>query len=321
MRKLEDLKEALLRDEVDRFYIFYGEDVGIRKHYVDKISTYSKEKFTVDDWVTLRQLANSNSLFPVKRLALVFNDMDFLNQKPEDVQNFIDRINADYTCIFIYDDTGNLTKTPVFKNFEQYITEFQSVQLNIAKEFIESELDDITETDEEEMAYNCDNLYNNILLEADKIRQYQDSAQISQQGAYEALKLKNQLLHKDKVFSCEEFMNSVLSGQYTNIAQWCEILNNDINQGSIFKYLQSMFDDFQIAGLCAKYGSINGSSRAYQYGLFWGRAKCIRELDLSHHPYEYYFDCAYKISQMDSLVKSGKLEMTKTLNYFLANVI
>ena len=40
MKKLEDLKKELLDNKVNKFYVFYGEDFGIRKHYINKISTY-----------------------------------------------------------------------------------------------------------------------------------------------------------------------------------------------------------------------------------------------------------------------------------------
>ena len=35
MRKLEDLKASILNNDIDKFYVFYGEDYGIRKYYVE----------------------------------------------------------------------------------------------------------------------------------------------------------------------------------------------------------------------------------------------------------------------------------------------
>ena len=45
MRKLEDLKSSLLKDEVDKFYVFYGDDFGIRKHYIEKLGSYFSKIF------------------------------------------------------------------------------------------------------------------------------------------------------------------------------------------------------------------------------------------------------------------------------------
>jgi len=319
MRKLEDLKTDLLANKVDKFYVFFGEDVGIRKHYIDKISTYFQQKFTADTWYDIKPIVTSKSLFTIKQLLLVFNDEDFASQKSDDVKKFIDRLNYDFTCIFIYDNP-EFDKTNLFKNFEDYCTEFQAVQPNIAKEFVESELTSLNDDDEDELAYNCENLYSNILLEADKIKNYQNYTGISQQGAYETLRNKNQLLYKTRAFSSNEFMNSVLQGNYTNIAYWCEIAMQEENQDTFFKYLIAMFNDFLIAGLCKKYGKFDGSSRAYNYKLSWGRAKTIRDLNLIFDD-KYYFDCAYMVAEMDSLVKKGRLERNKLVDYFLTKVI
>ena len=37
MKKLEDLKQDLIDGRLRKFYVFYGEDYGIRKHYINKI--------------------------------------------------------------------------------------------------------------------------------------------------------------------------------------------------------------------------------------------------------------------------------------------
>ena len=74
MRKLEDLKTDLLNDKLENFYIFFGSDVGIRKHYIDKISTYFSQKISVSDWNEIKSLSTTKSLFSLKQLFLVYND-------------------------------------------------------------------------------------------------------------------------------------------------------------------------------------------------------------------------------------------------------
>lgn len=319
MKRLEDLKTDLLADKVEKFYIFYGEDVGIRKHYIDRISTYFDDKLILDNWEVVRSTVSTKSLFKLKQLILVFNDEDFAKQPESEVTKLLMKLNGEFTCIFIY-DTDNFEKTALFKNFEQYVTNFQSVQDNIAKEFIESELDGLNNTSEEDMAFNCSNLYSNILLEADKIKEYQDYMGISQQSAYDALSVKNQLLSRDKEFSCNSFMDCVLQGDYINMAYWCDILMSSDNPDIFMKYLTFMFNDFLIAGLISANGYYDGSTRAYNYGLPWGRTKEIRDLKLKFDN-EYYYTGAYKICEIDKLVKSGKLSRDKILDYFLSKVI
>ena len=47
MKKIEDLKRDILEGKLEHFYVFYGEDYGIRKHYIDKIKTFFKSKFLI----------------------------------------------------------------------------------------------------------------------------------------------------------------------------------------------------------------------------------------------------------------------------------
>ena len=36
MTPLKELKENILNNNIQNFYVFYGEDSGLRKHYIDK---------------------------------------------------------------------------------------------------------------------------------------------------------------------------------------------------------------------------------------------------------------------------------------------
>ena len=38
MKNLKDLKEDILANKINKFYVFYGEDFGLRKHYIDYLS-------------------------------------------------------------------------------------------------------------------------------------------------------------------------------------------------------------------------------------------------------------------------------------------
>ena len=319
MRKLEDLKTDLLNNKLDTFYIFFGEDVGIRRHYIDKINTYFDTKSVSDNCNDIKLALTTKSLFSMRSLFLVYNDDEFAKLPQEEVQSLIERINGDYACILVYDNP-KFDTTNLYKNFEDYCTEFQAVQPIIAREFVEDELDGISEADELDLAYNCDNLYSNILLETDKVKQYQQYTNTSQQNAYDTLKLKNQMLYKEEEFSSSELMNNVLQFNRVNIARWCDIADTSKNLDVFIKCIFYMFNDFLIAGLCKKYGKYDGSSRAYKYGLSWGRALIIRDFDLKED-YIYYFNCAYRLAEMDRLIKNGSLERPKVIDYFLTKVI
>ena len=40
MKQLKDLKEEILANNIKNFYVFYGQDFGLRQHYIHKIGSY-----------------------------------------------------------------------------------------------------------------------------------------------------------------------------------------------------------------------------------------------------------------------------------------
>jgi len=319
MRKLEDLKSSLLKDEVDKFYVFYGDDFGIRKHYIEKLGSYFSQVTYLNSWTDIKDMISVKSLFNIRQLILVYDDTDFAKQDVGVIKSFIDSINNEwYCCVFIYDDV-DFIKSSLYKNFDAFVTEFPAVQTNVAEEFVESVLN-IPDNYKNELAVNCNNLYNNILLEADKIKNYADALNISQQQAYEDLMLKNQLLIHQVDFECDDFMNAVVTGNYKVLAYWCDVVTQYEEYDMFFYSITRMFNDFLICGLVKKYGEYDGSSRAYNYGLPWGRAKLLRTFNLPFDA-DYYFDSAFKVAEIDELVKSGRILKQNIINYFIINVI
>lgn len=316
MKKLEDLKTELLNNKLNKFYVFYGEDFGIRKHYINKISTYfsSKPKYT-DDFTSIKLSGKTRSLFgDTKNLVIIYNDENFANQPSVEIQKFIDNLR-DYTCIFEYET--ELEKSNLFKDFSDYITYFPIVQDNIAQEFVNSELK-LVDDNATELAYNCSNNYNNILLESDKIKEYANAKNVSEQNAYEVLNIKNQLIERIDTFNVSDFMNDILLNRTQNFTYWYVVVKNDTDK--FFGSLISMFNDFLIAGLVKKYGKFEGSSAAYNCRLSWNRAKIIREFFIPYD-YNYLFECAYKVACIDTEVKKGRIEKDKLIDYFFSTII
>ena len=316
MKKLEDLKTELLANKLNKFYVFYGEDFGIRKHYINKISTYfkSKPKYT-DDFTSIKLSGKTKSLFgDDKSLVVIYDDENFANQPSAEIKKFIDNLR-DYTCIFEYETA--LEKSNLFKDFSDYITYFPVVQDNVAQEFVDSELK-LADNDERILAYNCNNNYNNILLESDKIKEYASAKSVSEQNAFEVLSIKNQLIERVDTFNVSDFMNDILLNKTQNFAYWYVVVKNDTDK--FFGSLISMFNDFLIAGLIKKYGKFDGSSAAYKCRLSWNRAKILREFYIPYD-YKYLFYCAYKIACIDTEVKKGHIEKDKLIDYFFSTVI
>lgn len=206
MKKLEELKKELINNQIGKFYVFYGEDYGIRRHYIEKIKTNFSIIRYFDNCEAIARLTQGASLFKMKQLLLVHSDLNFINESKEFIETFIKRLDV-YTVILIYESLP--TTCNLYKYFENYITKFPNVQDDIAQEFVKSEVN-LYKDDIVEIAKDCHNDYNNILLETDKIKQYAEANNMSLQNSYETLYNRKQMLIQDEPFNIQDFMNGIL---------------------------------------------------------------------------------------------------------------
>ena len=119
MKKLQDLKQELIEGKVNKFYVFYGEDYGIRKHYINKIATFFDSTVVVDSCEKVGAMTVAKSLFKIKRLIVVYDDQVFAKKSNEVIQTFIKRLN-DYCVILVYEQP--LENSNLFKNFVSILT-------------------------------------------------------------------------------------------------------------------------------------------------------------------------------------------------------
>lgn len=315
MKSLKDLKEEILAGTLQRFYVFCGADNGLRKHYIDEIAKHYNNRSMLPSMVDFVGSQTGSSLFVIKNLYIAHGDIEFAKLKKSMIEDFIKKLNHDTVILCLEEE---LPTTTLFKEFSDYITLFPCVQDNIAEQFVDMELKLSTKS-KEEMRFNCENNYSNILLEADKIRNYAQAKGISEQEAYEILDMQGQLLIKYETFHSYQLMDDVLKGNKSNYAAWYQIIKNNFLE-EFWIAMESIMNDFQIAYLVKRHGRIDGSNRAYGYKLNWGRIKAIRDFVLIYEENE-LIQKAYLVSKIDAQIKFGTIEKEKLLDYFFCFII
>lgn len=198
------------------------------------------------------------------------------------------------------------------------MTYFPSVSDNIALEFIDSEIS-LSMNSKEELAMNCQNNYNNILLESDKIRNYSEGRGISEQSAYDELNVSGQLIYTPEQYRSNEFMNDVLKGNMSAMAYWSQLINT-YYLDKFWMSLGFIFNDYLIGYLIAKYGKYQGSNKAYDFGLPWNRTKEIRELIIPYEP-NYLLESAYQVAKLDTEVKRGRITQEDLFDCFMCTIL
>lgn len=316
MKLLKDLKEEIINHQFNKFYVFYGEDYGLRHLYINEIGKSYNSIQTVDSYSDIASSNSSTGLFSLKTIYIIYNDIEFSKLSAEKLKVFLNRIKSSDCVIAVYEEA--LDNSTLFSTFSEYITHFPTVSDNIAYEFVDSELN-LSLASKEELASNCSNNYNSIVLEADKIRNYAQSKGISHQLAYDELNSAGQLMYKPIPYNSNDLMNDILIGNFKSLSYWSYLINTYYSE-AFWKSIPYIFNDYLIAYLIKRYGKYTGSNKAYDYGLSWNRTKTIREFIMPYSA-EYLLDTAFEVSKLDINIKSGKLSNEELFDHFMCTII
>lgn len=310
MKQLKDLKEEILKKEILNFYVFYGEDFGLRKHYINAIKLYFDRVVVLDDY---KNLSNNKgfSLLKTKTLYIIYNCEEITKLSIEQINGFIKKIQDD--CV-ILDFESSYEDSNLFSNFGSYITYFPTVNDNIGMEFVDSEVNLILNS-KKSLAYSCYNNYNSILLETDKIKNYSQFTGINEEQAFEVLDRSNQFNIRYDNYDNDLLVNDILTNNRQRFGYWCNLIETKY-QNEFWYNLYRTVNDFLIAYYVQKYGKYKGSSKAYELGLPWNRTKVIRELNICYDADDLLYYVG-ELTDIDFKVKTGKLVSEDVFNYFV----
>lgn len=311
MKSLQDLKQEILNGQINKFYVFFGEDYGLRHYYIHKIKESFNKLRVLSSYEGVQQSTSGIGLFSTHDLIVIYNDEAFAKLSEFALNRFISRLKDD-TIIMVYEN--ELINTNLFKHFSEYITQFPTVKDNIAQEFVESQLK-LTLHSTVEMAYNCDNNYNIICLESDKVKNYAQAKNINEQTAYEDLNVQGQLCVKYPEYRVDDLMDDVLAKNTKNMLYWYQVIT-ELYSEQFWMLLNYVFTNYLIAYFIVRYGRWQGSTRAYNCNLPWYRIKQLRDREI---PYTYteLLEKANKVAELDEAVKFNRIQQDDLFNKFL----
>lgn len=71
MKQLKDLKEEIIKNQINPLYIFYGEDYGLRHHYIQKLKESFQDVQIVNKADDISQASTGIGLFKIHRLYII----------------------------------------------------------------------------------------------------------------------------------------------------------------------------------------------------------------------------------------------------------
>ena len=167
---LIDLQGQIKLRQLDNFYIFTGEEIAVQKIYINKIAEVGNLEIEyVENFKSIYKILNVNDIFNTKKLYVIIEDNDFIkNEKAWKDLNF----NSDNKNILIFKFNNLDKRSKFYKNYENKLVEFNKLSNEILIKYIHKELPELSNNNCLKLINICDNNYNQLLLEIDKIKQY-----------------------------------------------------------------------------------------------------------------------------------------------------
>lgn len=103
-------------------------------------------------------------------------------------------------------------------------------------------------------------------------------------------------------------------GNRSNYGVWLKIIENDIS--GFVKSFSNIYRDLITGALLKQYGKWTGGEKAYLYGMFWGRIKILRDIDIKIS-YSKLFEKAYEMCCLESDYKNGIVNNNNLLTIFI----
>lgn len=167
---IQTVHKQIMTSQIDKFYIFYGEECAVRDVYIDKIVEKCKSKIVCHSYPEVYLKLTHKSLLSNGGCIVVYNDKN-MTKEPKQVQSIIKAVkNSKYAVILVYDTLDKRSK--MYKQFEDYLVEFNPINTSVLVKHIKNLIPSISESAATRLSEVCENNYNRILLECDKVCTY-----------------------------------------------------------------------------------------------------------------------------------------------------
>lgn len=306
---LIELQSQIKLNQLNSIYIFTGDEIAVQKIYINKIAqTSNLEIQYADNLKSIYNKLNINDMFNSKKLYIIIDDIDFI--KEEKLWNSINTNNN--IIIFKFNTLDKRSK--FYKQFESKLVEFDKLSDEILIKYIHKELPSLLNKNCLKLIKICNNNYNQILLEIDKIKNIDDARLNDYNDIFEYLDNCG-AFHKEISDITFEFIEKVLKRQYNNVLDLRKKLIQ-IGESNI-KLLSLLYTNFKIVLLIQ---SCNSSDICKTTGLQYYQVKYNQD-KLNYYSIGELVNALRIIQKTEEGIKTGKIDEDISIDYVLCNIL
>lgn len=307
----QEVKAQIKSKNLKSFYIFTGTEGKVIDIYIDKIAkcrNLGVERVESISNIYYRFL--NKSLVDAKYCYVLRDDKELLTQEKlwVSISNGIQGDNIIILVLTTVDKRGKF-----YKKFKDLIVEFDKLSDTLLTKYIKKEIN-LNDISCKKLIDICESDYNRILLEIDKIRQYQEVTQTDANQCLRILIDENAIYQppKDAIF---DFVDAVLKNK-TALAY--ELLDNCRRVGeSNIVILSVLYNNIKQV---LQVQSCQSSDIAKTTGLTSWQIRCAKE----KCGYYSIGDLVYflkLIRKIEVGIKTGDIEESISVDYALVNIL
>lgn len=308
---LAELKESIVSKNLRNVYIFTGDEIRVMDIYIKQIATVQKRIVTRKDSVaSIYKQLKIKSLGEFSNVYVILNDMDFLKQEKYWQELFTATDN--HTIILVY---SHLDKRSKFcKQYGDNICEFEKLHESVLAKYIQKEID-LTTNSAICLATMCENSYNRILMEVDKLKHLQEvyggtSEQIFQRA------LQSELIFTTKNEFTFQLVDAVCKRDVSTVSQLLYFL--DPVKDSPIAILSLLYNNIKamlLVSVCPPGAKVGETT-----GLNGFQIKLAYEKGHNYSPEE-LLKIMNKIKFIDEAIKIGRIEPQSALDYLVCEIM
>lgn len=308
---LAELKKSIVEKQFDNVYIFTGDEIKIMNVYIKQIADVQQRTIIRKDSVAeifktlkISKLTNDSNTY------VILDDFDFLKQENhwEQLMTATDK----HTIILIY---SSLDKRGKFhKTYKDKICEFEKLNETMLAKYVQKEIELNTEQ-ATNLAIMCENSYNRILMEVDKLKHLMQVYNITAQQAYDKM-LKENLIFTTRTELTFNLVDAICKRDRVLAFDLLSYLDTTKESPiAILSLLYTNIKSMLLVRVCPPNSKVSEVT-----GLTGWQIKLAHEKGYNYEPNELLV-IMETIKYIDEAIKIGKIDPQYALDYLVTSTI
>lgn len=181
---LMELKKSIAQNNISNLYVFTGDEIAILNIYINKIASLFNNRVFYPETLSaaVGRLKSNSLLYKDKYLYVIRDDKEVTTT--EKIWNSLKsgKFQHGNTIILVYNNMDKRGK--FYKAFEDYIVSFEALSADILSKYVAKQLT-LSKDRTSYLIEICQNSYNKLLLEMDKINDLSNALSISHDKAFD----------------------------------------------------------------------------------------------------------------------------------------